>query len=167
MCESLNCVWLSVTPWTVAHQAPPSMGFSRREYWSGLPCPPPGDLPDPGIEPGSPALAGRLFTIWASREALLCSICTQLGWSQNCCKHPFSHLENAVNSTCLVSTPFLSWMWNYAMHSAWYIKSGYTWKLFIWRHRLYLLVKLQSIWTLAVTLCRWRKQGPTFLGILL
>ena len=42
--------------WTVAHQAPLSMGFSRQEYWSGLPCLPPGDLPDPGIKPGSPAL---------------------------------------------------------------------------------------------------------------
>ena len=46
----------SVTPRTVAHQAPPSMEFSRQEYWSGLPCPSPGDLPDPGIEPRSPAL---------------------------------------------------------------------------------------------------------------
>ena len=44
------------TPWTVAHQAPLSMGFSRQEYWSGLSFPPPGDLPDPGIKPGSPAL---------------------------------------------------------------------------------------------------------------
>ena len=42
------------TLWTVAYQAPLSMGFSRQEYWSGLPCPPPGDLPDPGIEPTSP-----------------------------------------------------------------------------------------------------------------
>ena len=46
----------SVTPWTVAHQAPLSMGFSRQGYWSGLPCPPPGDLPNPGIEPRSPTL---------------------------------------------------------------------------------------------------------------
>ena len=45
-----------VTPWTVAHQAPLSMGFSRQEYWSGLPFPSPGDLPNPGIKPGSPAL---------------------------------------------------------------------------------------------------------------
>ena len=45
-----------MTPWTVAYQAPPSMGFSRQEYWSGLAFPSPGDLPDPGIEPGSPAL---------------------------------------------------------------------------------------------------------------
>ena len=51
-----------VTPGTVACQAPPSMGFSRQEYWSGLPFPPPGDLPDPGTEPVSPALAGRFFT---------------------------------------------------------------------------------------------------------
>ena len=44
------------TPWTVAHQAPPSMGFSRQEYWSGWPFPSPGDLPDPGIKPRSPTL---------------------------------------------------------------------------------------------------------------
>ena len=49
-------VRLFATLWTVALQAPLSMGLSRQEYWSGLPCPPPGDLPDPGMEPGSPAL---------------------------------------------------------------------------------------------------------------
>ena len=49
-------VQLFATPWTVAHQAPPSMGFSRQEYQNGSPCPPPGDLPDPGIEPAFPAL---------------------------------------------------------------------------------------------------------------
>ena len=52
----LNRVWLFATPWTVAYQAPPSMEFSRQEYWSGLPFPSPGDLSDPGIECGSPAL---------------------------------------------------------------------------------------------------------------
>ena len=52
----LSRVGLCATPWTVAYQAPLSMGFSRQEYWSGLPFPSPGDLPDPGIEPGSPAL---------------------------------------------------------------------------------------------------------------
>ena len=45
----------SVTPWAVAHQGPMSMGFSRQEYWSGITCPPPGDLPDPGMELASPA----------------------------------------------------------------------------------------------------------------
>ena len=54
--KSLSRVQLFATPWTVAHQAPPSMEFSRQEYWSGLPFPSPGDLPDPGIEPGSPTL---------------------------------------------------------------------------------------------------------------
>ena len=52
----LSHVQLFATPWTVAHQAPPSMAFSRQEYWSGLPFPSPGDLPNPGMEPGSPAL---------------------------------------------------------------------------------------------------------------
>ena len=51
-----------MTPWTVAHQAPPSMGFSRQEYWSGLPFSSPGDLPDPGIEPRSPALQAEALT---------------------------------------------------------------------------------------------------------
>ena len=50
------------TPWTVAHQAPLFMEFSRQEYWSGLPFPSPGDLPKPGIKPVSPALEGRFFT---------------------------------------------------------------------------------------------------------
>ena len=49
-------------PWTVARQAPLSMGFPRQEYWSGLPFPSPGDLPDPGMEPRSPTLAGEFFT---------------------------------------------------------------------------------------------------------
>ena len=53
---SLSRVRLFVTPWTVAYQAPPYMGFSRQEYWSGLPFPSLGDLPEPGLEPGSPAL---------------------------------------------------------------------------------------------------------------
>ena len=61
-----------MTVWTGAHQAPPSMGFPRQEYWSVLPFPPPGDLPDPGIEPTSlmsPELAGGFFTIGATWEA--------------------------------------------------------------------------------------------------
>ena len=49
-------------PWTVAYQAPPSMGFSRQEYWNGLPFPSPGDLPDPGIKPRSPALEADALT---------------------------------------------------------------------------------------------------------
>ena len=61
----LSHVQLFETPWTVAHQASLPMGFSRQDYWSGLPCSPLGDPPDSGIEPMfpmSPALAGRLFT---------------------------------------------------------------------------------------------------------
>ena len=54
MLSYFSHVWLFTTLWTIAHKALQSMGFSRQEYWSGLPCPPPGDLPDPGIEPASP-----------------------------------------------------------------------------------------------------------------
>ena len=65
----VSCAW-----WTGAHQAPLSMGFSRQEYWSGLPCSHPGDLPDPGVEPASlmsPELAGRFFTTSTTWEAPL------------------------------------------------------------------------------------------------
>ena len=65
-------VQLFETPCTVAHQTPLSMGFSKQEYCSGLPCPPPGDLPDPGIKSASlasPALAGSFFTANANLEA--------------------------------------------------------------------------------------------------
>ena len=72
-----SCVWLFVTPWTAAHQVPLSMRFSRQEYWSVLPYPPPGDLPNPGVEPlslTSPALAVKFFFVclfWDTSVTLL------------------------------------------------------------------------------------------------
>ena len=66
-------VWFFATLRTIAHQPPLSMGFSRQAYWSGLPCPPPGDLPDPEIEPAFlmfPALAGGFFTTSTTWEAM-------------------------------------------------------------------------------------------------
>ena len=74
MLSHFSRVQFLVTLWTVARQAPLSMGFSRQEHWSGLPCPPLGDLPDPGIKsvsPTSPALAGWFFTtstIWEAQN---------------------------------------------------------------------------------------------------
>ena len=61
-------VQLFAAPWVVALQVPPSMGFSRQEYWTGLPSPSPGDLPNPGIELQSPAWAGGFFTPGALKE---------------------------------------------------------------------------------------------------
>ena len=60
-------------PWTVAHQAPLSMGLSWQEYWSGLPCPPPGDLANPGIEPTAPAFGRQILYHCATWEALVCN----------------------------------------------------------------------------------------------
>ena len=80
-CAVLICfshVWLFATLWTGSHQAPLSKGFSRQEYWSGLLCPPLGDLPDPGIEPTSPALVGRFFTTSIIWEAPFCSLHTSI-----------------------------------------------------------------------------------------
>ena len=75
MLSCFSLVQLCATLWTVAHQAPLSVGFSRQEYWSGQQCPSPGDLPNPGTEPMSllsPALAGRFFTTSATWEAQIC-----------------------------------------------------------------------------------------------
>ena len=73
MLHCFSCVQLTVTPWTVAHQTPLSMWFFRQEHWSGLPFPPPGDLPSPGIKlasPGFPALEGRVYTTSPTWEVL-------------------------------------------------------------------------------------------------
>ena len=70
MGQLLSRIWLFATPWTAAHQAPLSMGFFRLEYRSGLPLPPPGELPEPGIEPMSPVSpALQAEPHWAIREA--------------------------------------------------------------------------------------------------
>ena len=77
VCVCVSCSVVStsfLTPWTIAHQAPLSMGFSRQEYWSGLPFPPPGDLPNPGIKPTSlmsPLLVGGFFTTSTTWETPL------------------------------------------------------------------------------------------------
>ena len=78
----LSHFWLSVTLWTVACKAPLSMGFPRQEYWNGLPFPPPGDLPDPGIEPAS-----AVVPAWQADSL------------------PLSHLGSPVKSPCVCSVP--------------------------------------------------------------
>ena len=70
--KSLSHVWLAVILWTVACKASPSVGFSRQEYWSGLPFPSPGDLPDPGIEPGAPALEADALTSFLLKAKAIC-----------------------------------------------------------------------------------------------
>ena len=75
--QSLSHVWLFATPWTMT---PLSMGFFRQEYWSGLPFPPPEDLPDPGIKPASPSLAGGFTTIVPPRKPTAHNWCSVNIW---------------------------------------------------------------------------------------
>ena len=86
--KSLSRVRLFATPWTVAYQAPPSMGFSRQEYWSGLLFPSPGDFPDPGIEPTTPALEADALTSEPPEELPKSCSCTEIpthsDWSLPC-----------------------------------------------------------------------------------
>ena len=100
--RTFHFVWLFVVLWTVAHQAPLFTGFSRQEYWSGLPCSPPGNLPHPRIDPGSlmsPELAGRfffffpfIFISWRVITLQYCSgFCHTLTWISHgftCIPHP-------------------------------------------------------------------------------
>ena len=95
VCVCVSCfspVWFLVTPWTVAHQPPLSMGFSGQEYWNGLPFPSPRDLPDPGVEPAfltSPALAGEFFTTCATWGGLRKSDTYQyIVYTDHCSKSP-------------------------------------------------------------------------------
>ena len=88
---------------TVARQATLSMGLSRQEYWSGLPCPPPGGLPHPGIKPASltsPALAGRFFTTSATWEAPRCSVM----WARTSEHSRGPHQRASLISTCPTSS---------------------------------------------------------------
>ena len=75
MLSHFSCVQLSKTLWTIAHQVPLSMGFSRQEYWSGLPFPPRGDPPNPAIEPGSPALQADSLPTEPPGEPIYIYIC--------------------------------------------------------------------------------------------
>ena len=115
-------VWLFVTLWTIVHQAPLSMGFFRQEYWSGLPCPPPRNLPDPGIEPVSLvslALAGRLFTteplnwMWGEMKFSISKIFKQihvhfsLYWEGNYCTFRVSLMFLLLPAFCTWSRAFL------------------------------------------------------------
>ena len=83
-----SCVQLFATLWIVAHQAPLSMGFPRQEYWSGVPCPPPGDLPDPWIEHASPALQADSLPLshWGAGVGLndQQALVLQIWWSWPC-----------------------------------------------------------------------------------
>ena len=100
---SLSQVRLFATPWTVAHQAPLSLGFPRQEYWSRLPFPSSGNLPDPGIELASPSLAGRFFTTEPSGKALMNTFLFFFFFFKN----RFSFTEkNQAENTQLLPIPF-------------------------------------------------------------
>ena len=132
-------------------QASLSMGFSRREYWSGLPCPPPGDLPDSGIEPGSPALAGGFFTVWATKKGENSrrkqvftqsqSISLQSTYSGNWRKSSFTvkklsrhhHLNQRINEkissdgTHWQHTPLGMMLWGHSLASLTFLPKGQPW----------------------------------------
>ena len=95
MC-ALTCVLLFATPWTVDCQAPLSMGFPRQEYWSGLPFPSSGYLPNPGIEPASAELAGRVFTTEPPGKPVCVCVCVcvyKIEYYSDIKRMKFCHLQ--------------------------------------------------------------------------
>ena len=124
--KSLSGVPLFVTPWTVAYQAPPSMGVSRQECWSGLPFPSPEDLPNPGIEPGSPALQAHallseppgkpgLYTrgLKIGRTNVLCVVkvfLTEVLFRNSETISEFEQISEYIVSTDNECTVFLCWI---------------------------------------------------------
>ena len=103
--KSLSHVWFSATSWTVAYQDPPSMEFSRQEYWSGLPFPSPGDLPDPGIEPQSPALQADTLSSEPLGKPFPEMEITNISWKlQNLCVpyFPFFCLPSGTFHLCFL-----------------------------------------------------------------
>ena len=127
-----SCFWLFAPLWTVASQAPLSLGFSNQEHWSGLPCPPPGDLPSSGIQPASlmsPALAGRFFTTSTTWEAHICWILTPYHshhlqifspsmWLYFICSHKFM-VYSTVSVTQLTYPSCCQWAYG------WYLAIGH------------------------------------------
>ena len=109
MLSCFSRVWLSVTPWTIAHQASLSMGFSRQEYWSGLPCPSRGHLPNPGIEPASltsPALAGGFFTTSTTIHNVKWSWGTGKDWTNygmlSYINHPYLYIQHIYHGHWMI-----------------------------------------------------------------
>ena len=101
--KSLSWVRLFVTPWIVAHQAPPSLGFSRQEYWSGLPFPSPEDLPDPGIEPRSPSLQAEALTSEPPGKPKI------LEWVAHLFSSGTSQPRNQTRVSCIAGGFFTNW----------------------------------------------------------
>ena len=105
-------VWLFETPWTVACQASLSMGFSRREFWSVLPFPPPGDLPNPGVEPESftsPALAGRFFMSSGTWDAL---------------KNSLAVLKNITHTMIIWPIKYMNTSYISIIHNRWKVETA-------------------------------------------
>ena len=114
--KSLSRVQIFVTSWTIAYQAPPSMGFSRHEYWSGLPFPSPGGLPDLGIKPGSPTLEANALTSEPPGKtnlvSQLLSYCFLLTFSTSCYYFWISNSlkgKEALNVRLISSNSFSVW----------------------------------------------------------
>ena len=105
MLSGFSHVWLFVTLWIIACQAPLCMGFSRQEYWSGLPFPSPGDLPDPGVKPVSPALAAWFFTTASPGKLSPYDCIVSFMWI---CRNVFNSFFNPCTVGCFQSFAFLN-----------------------------------------------------------
>ena len=145
--KSLSCVRLFAIPWTVAHQAPPSMGFSRQEYWSGLPFLSPGDFSDLGIKPRSPALeADALTSEPPGRHIILLLISQQKLYKSEGNGNPLQHscLENPMDGGAWWATLHgVTKSWTRCLFFHLFVKYTHTYKCM-----MYILVLDAFLWFL-------------------
>ena len=128
MPSGFSCVQLCSTPWTAARQAPLSMGFSRQECWSGLPSPPSGDLPEPGIKPAalmSPALADQFFIISTTWEARGARMHRQLEWPP---RPITSNLQVRPGNQLLKLLRWFQYANTFRNHSLWSLPGAKHWQ---------------------------------------
>ena len=125
----LSHVRLFATLWTIAHEAPLSMGFSRQEYWSGLPFPSPGDLPDPGIEPRSPALQADALTSEPPGKPKIVFV---VAYFYSELKIPYISLHTVLSSVLTSFHFFILLLFSYPSFSHF----GNCWRFFLWSNGL-------------------------------
>ena len=131
--KSLSPVPLFVTPWTIVYQAPPSMGFSRQEYWNELPFPSPGDLPDPGIEPQSPALQAYALPSKPPGKPLMYRLKIR---TESVLSHFLKALTGSASVHCELDYTELEYLY------AWFI-GCHLWRMSM--HTLFFLIELFEI----------------------
>ena len=152
VCWLLSCVWLFVTPWTVAHQAPRSMEFSRQEYQSGLPFHSAGESSWPRDRTEVSSIARKFFTVWATREALSLSVVELYYCSPR--KPPWQHLFPSAHTVSHEGSSVVWWTWSLFIWATYII----FWAYFLrYKTRTLIILTVAFFWVLRML--KWKTKA--------